>query len=324
MNIAYVSGVKLVLDMVSDKVVLSSEPLNFGWEVREFQALAKRGHTVHWVSPYCPLIADSVDVVFCAADRMSSEAIRLGSNFNAPVVLQMISMPATYQDEIWDEIKEAMKQSQGITCVSEVVLRGVEKWAEENDYHGLIKRVPHGVDTALANSVSDGERNSFLYIGALMGHKSIDVLIRAAAKTGLPLRILGDGPERGKLESLAMIYNAPVIFLGALDELQKFGELKRAKALLHASIGEQFWIPGCEALACNTRVICNKLRDVWDTYKDSLIYFADFDQLCTLMQDFWKLPAPFPGEKSVWIENLGLSLDARSKKLTKTLEEVIS
>lgn len=322
MRIIYVAGVRLSPQFEHDKITLEPEPANFVWELREANGLARIGHTIFWTSPTSPLKADAPEIVFCAADKMSRDAIQIGQSFGLPVVLQMISRPADYPDEIWDGIKEAMVYSQAITCVSPVVLRGTQEWAKQNGYSGIVRLVPHGCDVDLANSVPEQERTHFVYVGALFGHKRVDWLIRAAARTGLPLVVVGDGPERQQLDYLKKIYNAPVEFKGYVKTREVFLELKKAKALLHASQGEQFWLVAEESLACNTRVICHYLPDVHDTYREALTYFRDFDELCRLMETFWHLSDTFGGKE--WLEKLGLSLEARSRGLEELFGEVIA
>lgn len=52
------------------------------------------------------------------------------------------------------------------------------------------------------------------YFGRLADEKGIDTLIRAAARTGVAVRIIGTGPEEERLASLAAELAAPVEFCG--------------------------------------------------------------------------------------------------------------
>ena len=54
-----------------------------------------------------------------------------------------------------------------------------------------------------------------LIVSALVPYKRIDLAIEAARLAGLPLRIVGEGPERDRLEAHAA--GAPVEFLGTPD-----------------------------------------------------------------------------------------------------------
>lgn len=59
-----------------------------------------------------------------------------------------------------------------------------------------------------------GVGDSFLYFGRLAPEKGLQTLIRAAAASGIRLRVAGSGPEEAKLRKLARETNADVEFLG--------------------------------------------------------------------------------------------------------------
>lgn len=71
-----------------------------------------------------------------------------------------------------------------------------------------------------------------LYVGRLVIEKGVDVLIRAAALTGIPIRIVGDGPSALELQSLAAEISAPVTFVGPIwgDGVER--EMLAAQALV--------------------------------------------------------------------------------------------
>lgn len=57
-----------------------------------------------------------------------------------------------------------------------------------------------------------------LYFGRLSPEKGLLTLVRAAARSGVPVRLAGDGPQRPELESEVERLAAPVTFLGHLGE----------------------------------------------------------------------------------------------------------
>jgi glycosyltransferase involved in cell wall biosynthesis len=77
--------------------------------------------------------------------------------------------------------------------------------------------VPLGLDLdpflELPEPAGDGPPVA-LYVGRLVPIKRVDRLVRAAAATGVRIRIAGDGELRGELEALAQELGAPVEFLG--------------------------------------------------------------------------------------------------------------
>jgi glycosyltransferase involved in cell wall biosynthesis len=91
-----------------------------------------------------------------------------------------------------------------------------------------------------------------LVVSALVPYKCIDVAIEAARLTQTPLRIVGQGPEEGRLRALAA--GAPVEFLGwrSDDEVR---DLYRASAAVLLPGIEDFGIVPVEAQACGTPVV---------------------------------------------------------------------
>lgn len=325
MKIAYVAGVRISPVLRGGSIDVTGEPLNFMWEWRDAVGLASLGHEVHWVDGTAPY-RQVPDIVFCASDRQGGFAVSIAQHHRVPCVLQQISSTPDYRDEVWDNIKAAMKMADALTGVSPVVVRGIRRWMATEKVEKPVHLVPHGIDVDLADAVADqgAHREGYLFLGALFGHKRVDVLIRVFARLGLHLYILGDGPERVGLEALARVQNAPVTFLGALSEEGKFRWLSRVKALVAASEGEQFWIPGGEAMACRTPVVARRLPDVVDTYGDSVVWWDTEEELenavTRIERMSWdKLDAAGRMVRS-WLGNSGLSLRDRSKKLLQIFE----
>jgi glycosyltransferase involved in cell wall biosynthesis len=67
-----------------------------------------------------------------------------------------------------------------------------------------------------------------LYVGRLTAEKGVDVLIDACARSGLPVRIVGDGPARRELEALAQDRGADAVFTGALARADALDAMRRA------------------------------------------------------------------------------------------------
>jgi glycosyltransferase involved in cell wall biosynthesis len=90
-----------------------------------------------------------------------------------------------------------------------------------------------------------------LVVSALVPYKRIDVAIEACEKAGVPLKIVGDGPERPALERRA---RAGTAFLGRLsdDEIRRLYQ-RAAVALLPGE--EDFGIVPLEAQACGRPVV---------------------------------------------------------------------
>ncbi|MCD5383345.1 glycosyltransferase [candidate division WOR-3 bacterium] len=91
----------------------------------------------------------------------------------------------------------------------------------------------------------------FLVVSRLRPYKQIDIAVKAFNKLGLPLLIIGEGGERGKLERLS---KPNIHFLGKVSDEEVRSYLRRAQALIFPGL-EDFGIVPVEAFACSTPVI---------------------------------------------------------------------
>ncbi len=97
--------------------------------------------------------------------------------------------------------------------------------------------------------------NFFLMAGRLLYYKGFDLGIRACARLGVPLVIIGSGPEFKKLQSLARGHD--VRFLGNVPDRELCGLYNEARALLFPQI-EDFGLVAAEAQACGLPVLAYK------------------------------------------------------------------
>lgn len=103
--------------------------------------------------------------------------------------------------------------------------------------------------------VSVKRRGDFLYVGRLAPEKGIDLLLDAFGDGRYPLRIIGEGPLREKVERFAAD-NDHVRYLGFQNKERIIEELRQCNALVFATIGfEQFGMVIIEAFACGIPVI---------------------------------------------------------------------
>lgn len=136
---------------------------------------------------------------------------------------------------------------------------------------------------------------SFVFVGRLAEKKGLTIALRALAK--LPdahLTIVGDGPERTKLETLTkrLRIGNQVTFEGAQPHGRVIECLRKANAALIPSVvassGDQDGTPLvlAEALALGTPVIASRLGGIVDVVDDtvaSLVPPGDVDKLAEAM-----------------------------------------
>jgi glycosyltransferase involved in cell wall biosynthesis len=123
------------------------------------------------------------------------------------------------------------------------------------------------VDTAF---FTPGDRRSegyALIVSALVPYKRIDVAIDAARLAGLPLKIIGQGPERGRLEERAS--GAEVEFLGFQDD-EAVREAYRHAAVVMLPGEEDFGIVPVEAQACGRPVVALAAGGARETVLDRI------------------------------------------------------
>lgn len=120
------------------------------------------------------------------------------------------------------------------------------------------------VDTAFFSGAPDLPRRGLVTLGRLIPYKGHDVAIRVAANLGLPLTIVGRGPEEQRLRGLAAEVGGRVTFLidASDDEVRR--AVASAAALLFAA-NEDFGIVPVEAQAAGTPVIGPAIGGLLDT-----------------------------------------------------------
>ena len=107
------------------------------------------------------------------------------------------------------------------------------------------------VDTTFYGPADVSPESHFLIVSALVPYKRIDLAIAACRQLGAALRIVGDGPERERLERAA---DGSVAFLGALSNEAIREEYRRAMAIILPG-EEDFGIVPVEAQACGRPVV---------------------------------------------------------------------
>jgi glycosyltransferase involved in cell wall biosynthesis len=134
------------------------------------------------------------------------------------------------------------------------------------------------------------ERNPgapMLFVGRLVKEKGVETLIRAAAKSRIAVRVVGDGPQRPELENLIAATGADVELAGWRTHDEVLDEMSRARALVVPSIWhETFGLVVAEAFASGTPVIASRLgavSELLDEERGYLFPAGDSDRLADLM-----------------------------------------
>lgn len=112
---------------------------------------------------------------------------------------------------------------------------------------------------------------NFLIVSTLTAYKNIDIAIQACNELKLPLTIIGEGPDRKRLEKLA---GPTITFEGYKSNDEVRAAYTSAKAVLYTS-NDDFGLVPLEANACGTPVIALQAGGALETITDKTGVFFD-------------------------------------------------
>jgi glycosyltransferase involved in cell wall biosynthesis len=150
------------------------------------------------------------------------------------------------------------------------------KYAQEPDFYiansttvaERIRRV-YGKPSLVINYPIDTQRFTFsaqkdeFYLASarLISYKRLDVIVEAFNWLGWPLKIMGDGPERKRLQAQA---RPNVEFVGHVSDRERMRLLAKARSVVVAALEDYGLVP-VEANASGTPVIAYGVGGVLDT-----------------------------------------------------------
>ncbi len=150
---------------------------------------------------------------------------------------------------------------------------------------------PNGPNDNFESNTLDEEAPGYcLAVSALAPYKRVDLAIAACAKLGLELRIVGEGPERSRLEKLA---GPRCHFLGRVSGGELVSLYRNARLFLQPGL-EDFGIASVEALAAGTPAVAlgqGGIRDIVEDGRHGVLYdpAADADALADAIDKALKI-----------------------------------
>ncbi|MGH2924100.1 MAG: glycosyltransferase [Solirubrobacterales bacterium] len=155
-----------------------------------------------------------------------------------------------------------------------------ERIADLYDRSSTVIHPPVEVDRFAPGEPGD----AFVFVGELVAHKRVDVVLEAARRARKRLRVVGDGPELERWR--ARFPDAE--FLGRVADPDLPGILAEARALLVPNV-EEFGIAAVEAQAAGRPVVAVAAGGVLETVVDGetgiLLERADADEFAEVLSE---------------------------------------
>ena len=167
-----------------------------------------------------------------------------------------------------------------------------------------IQVIPLGVDTQRFKPTRKNRKSDvyeILYVGSLYPIKGLEYLIQAMAsivksQTDVRLRIVGSGPEKGKLSSLVnrLRIKDKVVFEGFVPHEKIDGYYQQCDIFVYTTLGEPFGKSIIEAMACGKPVITSNIGGPAEIVEDGKTGFlvpptdpyAIAEKVLLLLEDF--------------------------------------
>ncbi len=266
------------------RVVRRGRRMNFNWvapfHARRLMAAEKFDIVIEDINKipfYLPLFTKTP--VLAVVPHLFATTVFHEINFLLASYIYLMEKPVRllYKKCRWMVISESTR--------SDLVRRGIDP--------GRISVIHCGIDHqqySPDSGVPRLENPTILYLGRLKKYKSIDHILRAAAR--LPetvgdwrVVVVGQGDDRPRLEKIALRLGikSRVTFTGFVDQATKLTYLRRAHVAVCASLKEGWGLTTIEANACGLPVIAADVPGLRDSVRDGrtgfLYPYGDIDCL---------------------------------------------
>ena len=156
--------------------------------------------------------------------------------------------------------RSILRQADVVTACSQYLLDKVD---EQVSLAGNKGRVVHNGIELSKKMKTPAQQTGILAVGRLFPAKGFDVLLRAhaAIKEQALLTLVGDGPERAKLQELALSLglNGDFRFIANQDQQEVMNAIANAAVVAIPSRRESFGLVALEAMACGKPVVATRV-----------------------------------------------------------------
>ncbi|MDX9913355.1 MAG: glycosyltransferase [Candidatus Moranbacteria bacterium] len=163
---------------------------------------------------------------------------------------------------IWDSVSASRVDK--FIANSNFVARRIKKYYKKDS---IVINPPVSVDNFYLEKNKDKQEDYFLIVGRLITYKRHDIVIEAFNELGLPLKIIGRGPELKKLKKLA---KDNIEFLGRIDDEHLPRYYAQCKAFIFPQ-EEDFGIVAIEAMAAGKPLIAYRGGDIVENMEEGKV-----------------------------------------------------
>lgn len=147
----------------------------------------------------------------------------------------------------------ALIQFDNLTVPGESLAKNLKDWGIDKE----IRIISNGVKCF--ETIKLSEEFDVISLARLVTWKRIDLLIEACAEAKLSLAVVGDGPERENLETLAKIKGCNVKFFGHLDRNDSINLLQRSSVFALLSTYEGLSFALVEAMMAEKKILVSDI-----------------------------------------------------------------
>lgn len=203
---------------------------------------------------------DALHICYCHTPTryLWSDTHSYVEELRVPRFIKFFLPPLLSRLRIWDHASAGRVNV--FVANSDAVKRRIQKYYQR-DAH-----VIHPPVDTQRFSISHEPKNYFLTGGRLVAYKRYDLVVKAANRTRLPLKIFGTGPVEQYLKRMA---NSHIEFLGKVSASQQTRLYSNALAFIHPQ-EEDFGITPVESMASGRPVIAYKKGGALETVIEGL------------------------------------------------------
>jgi len=163
---------------------------------------------------------------------------------------------------IWDSVSASRVDK--FIANSNFVARRIRKYYKKDS---IVINPPVAVDNFYLEEDKDKREDYFLIVGRLITYKRHDIVIEAFNELGLPLKIIGRGPELKKLKKIA---KDNIEFLGRIDDEHLPKYYAQCKAFIFPQ-EEDFGIVAIEAMSAGRPLIAYLGGDIVENMEEGKV-----------------------------------------------------